>query len=219
MDGNPAAAAWADWHFCVLRSISSHQEEEVTLCMEPESATLTPPTQQGDASGGSSPGQPPAEPVTEWKASDVTSGLVQTLEEQDEEGPATSVANNWVPGCQETPYYKPSRSQRGRSVIIQYISINLFLFRYENHNFLVARRFLQNGDKQIWKQTQWDMSWCNKGHLFLCKPYIPKVTKERSEDGETDKEEEEEEEGDEGEDGRSTNWPRRFHQGNNFKLR
>lgn len=24
---------------------------------------------------------------------------------------------------------------------------------------------------------------CNKGHLFLCKPYISKVTEERSEDG------------------------------------
>lgn len=66
----------------------------MTLCMEPESATLTPPTQQGDASGGSSPGQPPAEPITERNASDVTSGLVQTLEEQDEEGPVASVTNN-----------------------------------------------------------------------------------------------------------------------------
>lgn len=26
---------------------------------------------------------------------------------------------------------------------------------------------------------------CNKGHLFLCKPYIPKVTEERSGDGGT----------------------------------
>lgn len=66
----------------------------MTLCMEPESATLTPPTQQGDASGGSSPGQPPAEPISERKVSDVTTGLVQTLEEQDEEGPPASVANN-----------------------------------------------------------------------------------------------------------------------------
>ncbi|XP_068179272.1 protein FAM131B isoform X3 [Antennarius striatus] len=70
------------------------KEEETTLCMETESATLTPPTQQGDASGGSSPGQPPAEPITERKASDVTSGLVQTLEEQEEEGPTASNANN-----------------------------------------------------------------------------------------------------------------------------
>ncbi|XP_076010964.1 uncharacterized protein fam131bb [Genypterus blacodes] len=72
------------------------KEGEVTLCMEPESATLTPPTQQGDASGGSSPGQPPAEPITERKASDVTSGLVQTLEEkaEGEEGQAASMATN-----------------------------------------------------------------------------------------------------------------------------
>lgn len=82
------------------------QEEQMTLCMEPELTTLTPPTQQGDASGGSSPGQPPAEPITERKASDVTSGFVQTLEERDEEGPSASMATNWVPGCQETPYYK-----------------------------------------------------------------------------------------------------------------
>lgn len=75
-------------------SAPSDQEEDVTLCMEPESATLTPPTQQGDASGGSSPGQPPAEPISERKASDVTAGLVQTLDEQDEEGPPASVANN-----------------------------------------------------------------------------------------------------------------------------
>ncbi|KAG7474469.1 hypothetical protein JOB18_009814 [Solea senegalensis] len=75
------------------------KEEEVTLCMELESATLTPPTQQGDASGGSSPGQPPAEPITERKASDVTSGLIQTLEEkeeeeEEEEGPVASMATN-----------------------------------------------------------------------------------------------------------------------------
>ncbi|XP_034467010.1 AF4/FMR2 family member lilli isoform X4 [Hippoglossus hippoglossus] len=71
------------------------KEEEVTLFLEPESATLTPPTQQGDASGGSSPGQPPAEPITERKASDVTSGLIQTLEErQEEEGLAASMATN-----------------------------------------------------------------------------------------------------------------------------
>ncbi|CAB1427680.1 unnamed protein product [Pleuronectes platessa] len=71
------------------------KEEEVTLFLEPESATLTPPTQQGDASGGSSPGQPPAEPITERKASDVTSGLIQTLEgKKEEEGLAASMATN-----------------------------------------------------------------------------------------------------------------------------
>uniref|UniRef100_A0A3P8X197 Family with sequence similarity 131 member B n=1 Tax=Cynoglossus semilaevis TaxID=244447 RepID=A0A3P8X197_CYNSE len=77
------------------------KEEEVTLCLEPEPATLTPPTyQQGDASGGSSPGQPPAEPITERKASDVSMGLIQTLEEKEEEemeeekGPVASMATN-----------------------------------------------------------------------------------------------------------------------------
>ncbi|XP_075321872.1 uncharacterized protein fam131bb isoform X2 [Odontesthes bonariensis] len=72
------------------------KEEDVTLCVEPESAMLTPPTQQGDASGGSSPGQPPAELITERKTSNVTSGLIQTLEEkeEEEEGPPASMATN-----------------------------------------------------------------------------------------------------------------------------
>ncbi|XP_056143029.1 protein FAM131B-like [Lampris incognitus] len=73
------------------------KEEEVTLCIESESATLTPPMQQGDLSGGSSPGQPPAEPITERKASDVTAGLVQTLEEkgeEEEDGSAACMATN-----------------------------------------------------------------------------------------------------------------------------
>lgn len=75
----------------------SDQEDEMTLCMEPELASLTPPRQQGDASGGSSPGQPPAEPITERKSSDVSSGLLQTLEDKDEaegQGPAASMATN-----------------------------------------------------------------------------------------------------------------------------
>uniref|UniRef100_A0AAV2MCG4 Family with sequence similarity 131 member Bb n=1 Tax=Knipowitschia caucasica TaxID=637954 RepID=A0AAV2MCG4_KNICA len=62
------------------------KEEEVTLCMEPETATLTPPTHQGDASGGSSPGQPPCEPITERQACDVR-GLSQA-QEPEGEGPA-----------------------------------------------------------------------------------------------------------------------------------
>ncbi|KAF7226932.1 protein FAM131B isoform X1 [Nothobranchius furzeri] len=76
------------------------KDEEVVLCMESESVTLTPPTQQGDASGGSSPGQPPAEPITERKASDVSPGLIQTLEEKEEEeeeeedGQLASMATN-----------------------------------------------------------------------------------------------------------------------------
>ncbi|KAF1388071.1 hypothetical protein PFLUV_G00086440 [Perca fluviatilis] len=72
------------------------KEEEITMCMEPELASLTPPTQLGDASGGSSPGQPPAEPITERKSSDVTSSLIQRLEKEEEEGqgPAASMATN-----------------------------------------------------------------------------------------------------------------------------
>ncbi|KAM6967714.1 uncharacterized protein fam131bb isoform 2-T2 [Aplochiton taeniatus] len=70
-------------------------KEEVTLCMEPESVTLTTPTQRDNASGGSSPGQPPVDPITERKASDVTSSFVQTLEEkEEEEGSAVSMATN-----------------------------------------------------------------------------------------------------------------------------
>ncbi|XP_034030443.1 protein FAM131B isoform X3 [Thalassophryne amazonica] len=73
------------------------KETEVTLCMEPESATLTPPTQQGDLSGASSPGQPSPDPITERKPSDVTLGLVQSLEEkeeEEEEEPGASMATN-----------------------------------------------------------------------------------------------------------------------------
>nr|XP_057908729.1 protein FAM131B-like [Doryrhamphus excisus] len=64
------------------------KDGEVTLCMEPESAMLTPPTQPGDASGASSPGQPLPEPMVEQKASDAatTSGsLAHTLQEEEEE--------------------------------------------------------------------------------------------------------------------------------------
>lgn len=76
--------------------------------MEAESATLTPPTQQGDTSGGSSPGQPPAEPITERKATDVSSGLIQTVEEkeeeeEEEEGPAAATSTIWVLDYQGTP--------------------------------------------------------------------------------------------------------------------
>ncbi|KAJ3598024.1 hypothetical protein NHX12_001538 [Muraenolepis orangiensis] len=68
------------------------QEEEE---FKSETATLTPPTRPGDvSSGGSSPGQPPAEPLTERKASD---GFAQTLEEKGEghhDGSAASMAIN-----------------------------------------------------------------------------------------------------------------------------
>ncbi|XP_078789638.1 uncharacterized protein fam131bb isoform X4 [Oryzias latipes] len=75
------------------------KDEEVTLYVDPDSSTLTPPTQQGDASGGSSPGQAPAEPITQRKASDVSTGFIQTLEEKEEEeeeqqGPIGSMTAN-----------------------------------------------------------------------------------------------------------------------------
>ncbi|CAL8341213.1 protein FAM131B isoform X3 [Gadus morhua] len=74
------------------------KEEEVTLCIESETATLTPPTRPGDvSSGGSSPGQPPVEPMTERKASDVSPGYAQTLEEKSEgqqEGSSPSMSAN-----------------------------------------------------------------------------------------------------------------------------
>lgn len=90
----------ADMYIISLLYSCPAQEEDIVLALEQESAMLTPPTQQGDASGGSSPGQPPAEPITERKASDVTSGLIQTLEEKEEEeeegedGPPVSTATN-----------------------------------------------------------------------------------------------------------------------------
>nr|XP_029509634.1 protein FAM131B-like [Oncorhynchus nerka] len=80
----------------------NHADEELTLCMEPESATLT---QRDEAvtSGGSSPGQrspgqrspgqrspgrsspgQPAQQITERKASDVSCGGIQILEEKEE---------------------------------------------------------------------------------------------------------------------------------------
>uniref|UniRef100_A0A8C4ZDS3 Family with sequence similarity 131 member B n=1 Tax=Gadus morhua TaxID=8049 RepID=A0A8C4ZDS3_GADMO len=78
--------------------LSLSQEEEVTLCIESETATLTPPTRPGDvSSGGSSPGQPPVEPMTERKASDVSPGYAQTLEEKSEgqqEGSSPSMSAN-----------------------------------------------------------------------------------------------------------------------------
>uniref|UniRef100_A0A3B5RFG3 Family with sequence similarity 131 member B n=1 Tax=Xiphophorus maculatus TaxID=8083 RepID=A0A3B5RFG3_XIPMA len=95
--GYMGVAAVVEAGLCVP---AAEEEEDITLALDQESAMLTPPTQQGDASGGSSPGQPPAEPITERKASDVTSGLIQMLEEKEEEEeeeearPPASMATN-----------------------------------------------------------------------------------------------------------------------------
>lgn len=96
------------WFACVhVAGCFYDQDEEVTLYVDPDSSTLTPPTQQGDASGGSSPGQAPAEPITQRKASDVSTGFIQTLEEKEEEeeeqqGPIGSMTANWVLDHKET---------------------------------------------------------------------------------------------------------------------
>ncbi|XP_066539603.1 uncharacterized protein fam131bb [Hoplias malabaricus] len=70
------------------------KEEEVTLCMESESVTLIPsPAAQREevtSAGGSSPGQAPGEPITEWKPSDVTQSVNEMLEEKEEESESSS---------------------------------------------------------------------------------------------------------------------------------
>lgn len=122
--------------------------------MEQESATLTPPTQQGDASGGSSPGQLPAEPITERKLSDVTSGLIQTLEEKEEpeEGPPASVAANWVCGSQETNEKLTGESARNEhnNTIYIYYSVPFQvskpqLFWLQDHFFKMVRNRFDSG--------------------------------------------------------------------------
>ncbi|KAG7457758.1 hypothetical protein MATL_G00230620 [Megalops atlanticus] len=80
---------------CLLEQQEEEEarEEEVTLCTEPESLTLTPPLQSEEiaAAGDISPGQA-TEPITECKNFDVTSCVVQSLEEKDEEAENASVA-------------------------------------------------------------------------------------------------------------------------------
>ncbi|XP_072535677.1 uncharacterized protein fam131bb isoform X5 [Salminus brasiliensis] len=71
------------------------KEEEITLCMEPEPVTLIPsPAAQREeviSAGGSSPGQAPGEPITEWKPTDVTPSVNDVLEEKEEELESSSV--------------------------------------------------------------------------------------------------------------------------------
>ncbi|XP_061093017.1 AF4/FMR2 family member lilli isoform X2 [Conger conger] len=70
------------------------KEEEVTLCLEPESVTLTSPAPRDEvtSAGSSSPGLPPVEPVTEQKTSDVTSSVSQSLDGKDEDREDVPVA-------------------------------------------------------------------------------------------------------------------------------
>ncbi|XP_051576396.1 uncharacterized protein LOC127453763 isoform X3 [Myxocyprinus asiaticus] len=64
-------------------------EEDVTLCMEPEPVTLIPSPvthrEEVTSTGGSSPGQAPGEQFTERKASDVSPSVIEELEEKEEE--------------------------------------------------------------------------------------------------------------------------------------
>ena len=64
--------------------------------MEPEPVTLIPsPAAQREevtSAGGSSPGQAPGEPITEWKSSDVTPPVNEMLEEKEEESESSSVS-------------------------------------------------------------------------------------------------------------------------------
>ncbi|KAJ8389427.1 hypothetical protein AAFF_G00119650 [Aldrovandia affinis] len=79
---------------CLLQKQEEEEtkEEEVT-CTEPESLTLTPPlpSEEITTAGDSCPGQAP-ESITEYKTFDVTSCVVQSLEEKDEEANVESVA-------------------------------------------------------------------------------------------------------------------------------
>lgn len=84
---------------CIYREriiFSLSQEEEVTLCIEPEPMTLIPsPAAQKEevtSLGGSSPGQVPGESITEWKASDVTLSVNEMLEEKEGESESSSAS-------------------------------------------------------------------------------------------------------------------------------
>lgn len=65
----------------------------------------------------------------------------------------------------------------------------------KKHNFLVCERIFffllsffflpKDGETHLLVDSQHRERQCNKRHLFLCKPYIPKVTEEQSEDGGT----------------------------------
>ncbi|XP_050992721.1 uncharacterized protein fam131ba isoform X2 [Labeo rohita] len=80
------------------------KEDDITLTLEPEQTSvtpaLTPPPQREDSTppGGMSPGQAPAaEPVAEHMTYEVTSCVVQSLEEKEEEvedGAVVAVATN-----------------------------------------------------------------------------------------------------------------------------
>lgn len=76
------------------------KENDITLTLEPEATSvtpaLTPLTQREDSTptAGLSPGQAPAEPMAEHITYEVTSCVVQSLEEEVEDGAVLVVATN-----------------------------------------------------------------------------------------------------------------------------
>ncbi|XP_026113590.1 uncharacterized protein LOC113092188 isoform X3 [Carassius auratus] len=79
------------------------KDDDITLTLEPEltsvTPALTPPPQREDSTppGGMSPGRAPAEPVAEHMTYEVTSCVIQSLEEKEEEvedGAVVVVATN-----------------------------------------------------------------------------------------------------------------------------
>ncbi|TRY96208.1 hypothetical protein DNTS_009406 [Danionella cerebrum] len=90
---------------CILEQQEEEEikDDDITLTLEPEprsiTPALTPPTQREDSSpiAGLSPGSAPAEQVAEHTTYEVTSCIVQSLEEKEEEvedGAVVVVATN-----------------------------------------------------------------------------------------------------------------------------
>ncbi|XP_048058040.1 uncharacterized protein fam131ba isoform X4 [Megalobrama amblycephala] len=90
---------------CILEQQEEEEgkEDDITLTLEPEPTSVTPvltPLPQREDStppGVMSPGQAPAEPMTEHMTYEVTSCVVQSLEEKEEEvedGAVVAVATN-----------------------------------------------------------------------------------------------------------------------------
>ncbi|XP_028831014.1 uncharacterized protein fam131bb isoform X2 [Denticeps clupeoides] len=96
--GIPPAEDLGTEHSPLLESQEEEEvkEDEMTLCLEPESVTLSPsPTaQESTSTGGCSPRQATGEPVTDRKVSDVSSYVAEKLEEKEEERDETLAATN-----------------------------------------------------------------------------------------------------------------------------
>ncbi|KAL6461224.1 hypothetical protein MHYP_G00311900 [Metynnis hypsauchen] len=90
---------------CILEQQEEEaREDDITLTLEPEPMSVTPvltpppPREDPTPSGGTSPAQAPAEPMAEHMTFEVTSCVVQSLEEKEEEvveeGTVVVVATN-----------------------------------------------------------------------------------------------------------------------------